>query len=234
MVLKGHYMIPLKEIGECLISVNEEDYFFRPSFINMTRIGNPADIVQAFYDLHHDEVAVLVLSAIDAYGYVPAWLVSHLRNSTYGRKALIAASVVLEACCDRDITALTGELRPAKSAGKTFRMRRGVMDDFDMLVIAQSLITHGIIGKAKVRKLQRHEGGETTSSFNAFEYISAARNHFSMSRAEAEQLTMTEFQLLIASKYPDQKGFTKEEYEAVTDEYLARKAKKLAKAKQAA
>lgn len=78
-----------------------------------------------------------------------------------------------------------------------------------MLVIAQSLITHGIIGKAKVRHLQRHESGEATSEFRAFEYISAARNHFGMSRAEAEQLSMTEFQLLIAAKYPDQKGFTK-------------------------
>ena len=233
MPFKEQVMIPLKELGEFLISINEEDYFFRPSFINMTRLGEPADIVQAFYDLHHDEVAVLVQAALDAYGHIPAWLVSHLSNSTYGRKALIAASSVLAACCDKDITELTGELRPAKTAGKAFKIRRGAMDDFDMLVIAQSLITHGIIGKAKIRKLQRHESGQATSEFNAFEYISAARNHFGMSRAEAEQLTMTEFQLLIASKYPEQKGFTKEEYDAVADDYLAKKAKRLALAQRA-
>ena len=85
------------------------------------------------------------------------------------------------------------------------------------------------IQKAKVRHLQRHESGEATSEFRAFEYISAARNHFGMSRAEAEQLSMTEFQLLIAAKYPDQKGFTKDEYDAVADEYLAKKARRLAK-----
>ena len=100
-----------------------------------------------------------------------------------------------------------------------------------MLVIAQSLITHGIIGKAKVRKLQRHEGSERTNEFNAFEYVSAARNHFGMSRVEAEQLSMTEFQTLIAAKYPDQKGFTKDEYDAVADEYLAKKARRLAKSR---
>ena len=44
---------------------------------------------------------------------------------------------------------------------------------------------------------------------------------------------MTEFQLLIAAKYPDQKGFTKDEYDAVADEYLAKKEKRLARAKQA-
>ncbi|MGR7902963.1 DUF6246 family protein, partial [Klebsiella aerogenes] len=42
------------------------------------------------------------------------------------------------------------------------------------------------------------------------------------------------FQLLIAAKYPDQKGFTKEEYDAVADDYMARKARKLARAKKAA
>lgn len=222
-------MTPLKEYGECLISLGDEDYFFRPSFINMTRIGEPTEIVQAFYDLHHDEVSVRIRAALDAYGYVPAWLTSHLNNSTYGRKALIAASNVLSACCEKDITALTGELRPAKSSGRAFKLRRGAMDEFDMVVIAQSLITHGIIGKAKVRKLQRHEGGEATSEFNAFEYISAARNHFGMIREDAERLTMTEFTLLIAAKYPEQKGFTKEEYDAVTDDYWARKERKLAR-----
>ncbi|WP_256743926.1 DUF6246 family protein, partial [Cronobacter sakazakii] len=121
--------------------------------------------------------------------------------------------------------------RIAKASGKAFKMRRGAMDEFDMIVIAQSLITHGIIGKAKVRKLQRHESTQATSEFNAFEYISAARNHFSMSRAEAEQLTMTEFQLLIAAKYPEQKGFTREEYDSVADDYLARKKKRLAASK---
>jgi len=224
-------MIPMKEIGECLISVGEKEYFFRPSFINMTRIGEPKEIVQAFYDLHHDEVSALLQSALEAYGHIPGWMVQHIKSTSYGRKAIMAAMTVLDACCDDDLTTLIGEIRPAKSSGKTFKIRRGSMDEFDMLVIAQSLITHGIIGKAKVRKLQRHEGGEATNEFNAFEYISAARNHFGMSRAEAEQLSMTEFQLLIAAKYPDQKGFTKDEYDAVADEYLAKKARRLANAK---
>lgn len=224
-------MTPLKEIGECLITCGDEEYFFRPSFINMTRIGDPKEIVQAFYDLHHDEVSGLLQSALESYGLIPGWLIQHIKSTSYGRKAFLAAMTVLDACCDDDLTPLIGEIRPAKASGKAFKIRRGSMDEFDMLVIAQSLITHGIIGKAKVRKLQRHEGGDATTDFNAFEYISAARNHFGMIRGEAEQLSMTEFTLLIAAKYPDQKGFTKEEYDAVADDYLAKQAARRAKQK---
>jgi hypothetical protein len=36
-----------------------------------------------------------------------------------------------------------------------------------MVIVAQNLMMHGIIGKAKVRKLQRHETNETTSEFRA-------------------------------------------------------------------
>ncbi|WP_168728639.1 DUF6246 family protein [Enterobacter hormaechei] len=225
-------MTPLKEIGECLITAGDDEYFFRPSFINMTRIGEPREIVQAFYDLHHDEVSGVLQSALDAYGVIPAWLIQHIKSTGYGRKAMMAAMTVLAACCDLDVTQLIGEIRPAKASGKTFKIRRGSMDEFDMLVIAQSLITHGIIGKAKVRKLQRHEGGEATNEFNAFEYVSAARNHFGMSRAEASQLTMTEFQMLLAAKYPDQKGFTREEYDSIADEYLAKQAVRRENAKK--
>ncbi len=36
--------------------------------------------------------------------------------------------------------------------------------------------------------------------------------------------------MLLAAKYPDQKGFTRDEYDKVSDDYFARKARKLAKA----
>lgn len=222
-------MTPFKEIGECLVSAGETDYFFRPSLLNMTRIGSPAEIVQAFYDLHNDEVTPLVERAIKAYGFVPEWLMQHIRSSDYGKRALLSAMSVLEACTDTDMTPLIGEFLPAKRKGRTFKRRYGAMSDFEMLVLARSLITHGVIGKAKVRQLQKHEGGSASTEFNAFEYISAARSHFGISRNEAEQLTMTEFQMMISAKYPDQKGFTREEYDSVADNYLARKADRLKK-----
>lgn len=222
-------MTPYKEIGECLITAGEDEYFFRPSFAAMSRIGEPQEIVQAFYDLHNDEVTPLLQRAMDAYGTIPAWLLDHVSRREIGKPAIMAAMSVLAACCERDLSRLIGEIIPGKSGKWTFVWRKGAMPLSDMVLIAQSLITHGIIGKAKVRQLQRHESNKATTEFNAFEYISAARNHFGISRDEAEQLSMTEFQMMLAAKYPDQKGFTRDEYEAVADDYLAKKARRLAK-----
>lgn len=221
-------MTPQKEIGECLISHGEDDYFFRPSFAAMSRIGEPQEIVQAFYDLHNDEITPLIHRAMDAYGLVPAWLMAHLNRKQMGKPAMMAAMSVLAACCESDVSRLTGDIIPGKSGKWAFVYREGLMNAVEMVLIAQSLITHGIIGKAKVRQLQRHESSQATTEFRSFDYISAARNHFGISRAEAEQLSMTEFQLMLNAKYPDQKGFTRDEYEAVADDYLAKKARRLA------
>lgn len=142
----------------------------------------------------------------------------------------MAAMTVMQACCENDLSDLIGEFRPARAKGRPFKRRMGLMGDFELLLIAQSLITHGIIGKAKVRQLQRHESDKATTEFNAFEYVSAARTHLGMSREEAEQLTMTEFQMMLAAKFPEQKGFTKEEYDAVEKAHLARQQRRKTKA----
>nr|WP_254919478.1 DUF6246 family protein [Pantoea sp. VS1] len=201
-------MAPAKEIGECLITVGEDDYFFRPSFENMMRIGNPQEIVQSFYDLHSDEQSSLVRRSVAAFGGIPAWLVSCLSRPQSSKYAVYAAMNVLAACCDEDISTLIGELRPGNTGKWLFVYWKGLMPVSDMVLIAQSLIQHGIIGKAKVRKFQRHEAGQSSSEFNASEYINAARTHLGMSKEEAERLTMTEFQMLLAAKFPEQKGFT--------------------------
>lgn len=218
--------IPLKEIGECLISVDGEDYFFRPSFVNMSRIGEPEEIVQVFYDLHNDEVTSLVNRAVEAYGYVPQWLISHIKSTSYGRKAFLASVIVLNACCDKDAGALTGVFHPSKGSGRTFKIRKGALPESDMLLIAQSLITHGVIGKAKVRRLQRHENGETSTEFRAVDYIVAAQAHFGMAEQEAGNLTMTKFQMLLATKYPEQKGFTREEYDSLAHDFIEKQKKR--------
>jgi len=224
-------MTPFKEIGESVISDGDSDYFFRPSFAAMTKIGDPQEIVQAFYDLHNDEATPLLTKALEAYGYVPAWLIKFIGKPQFSRQAIMAAMKVLVACCDRDPVTLIGEIVPGKSGKWAFVYRKGKMELLDMILVAQSLMTHGVIGKAKIRQLQRHEAGEATSEFKAIEYISSARNHFGMSRAEAEQLTMTEFTMLIANKYPDQKGYTREEYDQAADDFFERRKRRLAKRK---
>lgn len=240
-------MTPWKEIGECLISSGAEEYFFRPSFTAVSRIGTPEEIVEIFYALHNDEATPRLKALAENYQTIPehqrrfyaaysgsdiapAFALKWLMSSACSKAAISAAMIVLAACCDRDATPLTGELVPGKTGRRAFMYRPGSMPVSDMVLIAQSLIQHGIIGKAKVRKLQRHEGSSTSSEFNAFEYISAARSHLGMSREEAGQLTMTEFQMMLAAKFPEQKGFTKEEYDAVEEAHLARQQRRKAKA----
>lgn len=214
-------MTPIKEIGECMIGTGEQEFFFRPSFRNMTRIGEPTEIVRTFYDLCNDEVTPLLQRAADAYreiGRVPDCVLQYIHSGLLTRKAIMAAHTVLTACCDDDIGVLVGWMRPARSRRRGMVWRPGSVPPQDMIIIAQNLMAHGVVGKARVRKLQRHESNETTTEFRAAEYIMAARNHFGMSREEAENLTMTEFSMLINAKYPDQKGFTREEFDAVMDE----------------
>ena len=223
-------MTALKEIGEIGISDSREggkDFLLRPSFAAMARLGEPAEIVRIYGTVNGSDTQQLLVSCVGALKCIPAW-VSPSFNLLADR-LLSAAMLVVQSCCEEDLTAIIGEW---KGWSRYVVYRPGMMPRNDIVVIAQQLMQHGVIGKAKVRRLQRHESGETTSEFRAFDYISAARSHFGMGRDEAAALTMTEFQLLLAAKYPTQKGFTREEYDAVADDYLARKARKLERAKK--
>lgn len=223
-------MTPLTELGECLIGTGRREYFFRPSFSAMVRIGSPEEIVQAFYDLNHDAVSPLFTLAYESYGSVPAWLMDYVSKPGFADKTIGAAIIILQACCEDDCSPLTGAMVPSLSRPGELVWMPGAMSFEEIVIIGGLLITHGIIGKAKVRKLQRNESGKMTREFNAVEYINAARSHFGISKEEAMRLTMTEFQLLLNAKYPEQKGFTKEEYDTVVDDYFAKKQRKLDKA----
>ncbi|WP_265494581.1 DUF6246 family protein [Providencia heimbachae] len=205
-------MTARKEYGEFTLSTPDKDYLFRPSFDAMTRIGAPEQIVNAFTLLSGAEVQALIARAIQAYGVVPEWLFKALKKPTYGRSVLSTSMMIMQACCNDDCDELIGEWKPSKN-GVTYKL--GKMPITNIIVLARELITHGIIGKAKVRRLQRHEGTEFTDNFHAIEYITSARAHFGMHREEAEQLTMTEFVMMLKAKYPDEKGFTREEYDEI-------------------
>lgn len=230
-------MTPIKEFGECLITSGDKEYFFRPSLLAMTRIGEPAEIVQTFYDLCNDEATPLIQQAAqvyirDEYSRLPDCVLRYIQSGLLNRKAVMAAHAVLTACCDDDIGELVGWMKPGKSRKRGFMWRPGSMPATEMIIVAQNLMMHGIIGKAKVRKLQRHETSDTTNEFRASEYIVAARNHFGISKEEAWQLTMTEFQLMLIAKYPEQKGYTREEYDHAADDYFARRKRRQAKSHQ--
>lgn len=223
-------MSALTDIGELSINDSREggkDYLLRPSFEAMARIGTPGEIVQTYATIHGNDVAQLIDMCADKLRHFPDWLTPSFYRAS--EKLLSTCMIVLQACCEDDLTPMIGEWKGWRHC---VVYRPGQMPKNDIIVLAQHLMQHGVVGKAKVRQLQRHETGERTTEFKAFDYISAARSHFGMNRIEASQLTMTEFQMLLAAKYPDQKGFTRDEYDSIADEYLAKQAARRAKAKR--
>ncbi len=223
-------MTALTDIGEFSVSDSHtggKDYLLRPSFEAMIRIGSPEEIVKAYATIHGQDVARLIEVCTGTLSNFPAWLGPSFNRAA--EKLLSTSMLVMQACCDEDLTPMIGEWKGWRHC---VVYRPGQMPKNDIIILAQHLMQHGVVGKAKVRRLQRYENAETTTEFRAFDYISAARSHFGMRRDEAAALTMTEFQLLLAAKYPDQKGFTREEYDAVADDYLARKARRIAKENQ--
>ncbi|WP_241030026.1 DUF6246 family protein, partial [Enterobacter cloacae] len=154
------------------------------------------------------------------------------KSGILSRKAIMAAHAVLSACCEDDVGDLIGWMKPSKSRKRGFMWRKGIMSPQEMVIIAQSLMMHGVIGKGNLRKLQRHESNEPTNEFRASDYIIAARNHFNISKEEAAQLTMTEFQMMLVAKYPEQKGYTRDEYDSAADDYFSRRKRRLARENQ--
>lgn len=76
----------------------------------------------------------------------------------------------------------------------------GAMPAAEQILIARHLMQHGIAGKARPDS----GDGKFSDRFECAEYISAARVHLGLSSADAEALSMTEFQSMFAMKFPAQ------------------------------
>lgn len=117
-----------------------------------------------------------------------------LYAALHGPHAEREAAYILACLCDQDDpTPLIGWI---DSDGLR---HPGTMPASEQVVIARHLMRHGIVGKAKPSK----GGGQYSDRFDAAEYIAAARVHLGLSSGDAESLSMTEFQTMLAMKYPE-------------------------------
>lgn len=206
---------PLTEIGELRISLADKSFFLKPSFRAMNEIGAPKEIVEMYATLNGADY----LAVMQHVGNLPfgaqMQVMKTVSKPVYGRHVLSAAYIVMQACCEEDVSILIGGWKPT---ARGVRYVPGVMPVNDIIIIARNLLDHGIIGKSPLKVPQRSESQEkTTSEFNVSQYIISARTHFGMTREEAEDLSMTEFQQMIKNKYPEPKGLTREQYDTVVD-----------------
>lgn len=115
-----------------------------------------------------------------------------LYAALHGPHAAKEAAYVLACLCDQDdATPLTGWLDESG-------WHAGSMPVSEQIIIARHLMRHGIVGKASPGQ----GDGDYSPTFDASEYISAARVHLGLSSADAEALSMTEFQTMFAMKFP--------------------------------
>lgn len=211
---------PLTEIGEMRISLSDRSFFFKPSFRAMNEIGTPKEIVDVYAKLNGiDYVAPLQHVEYLPFG-AQMQVMKTISKPVYGRHVLSAAYIVMQSCCEDDISVLIGGWKPTP---RGVRYVPGIMPVSDIIIIARNLMEHGIIGKSPLKVPERLEeqGKKTTNEFHASQYIISARTHFDMTRDEAENLSMTEFQMMIKNKYPEPKGLTKEERAAEYDQAKA-------------
>lgn len=128
----------------------------------------------------------------------------------HGPSAAKDAAYVLASLCDQeDPTPLIGWI---DDDGE----HPGLMPESEQIIIARHLMQHGIAGKAKPSNKGE---GKYSDKFEAAEYIAAARVHLGLSSADAEALSMTEFQMMFEMKFPPKAEGkrdvpTREEYEA--------------------
>lgn len=228
---------PITSIGEMVISTTDKDFFFKPSFNAMANIGTPQEIVEIYATINGLSAQKAITAAFSSYGHMTPFVLKAISKPAYGREVLSAAIIIMRSCCEDDISGLVGSWKPTPSGMVYVRGGMPIGNngkEIGIIDIAKRLIEHGVVGMSKMRKLQRDEGkkGEFTKEFNTMEYISMARAHFSMSREQAEDLTMTELQELIKVKFPQKAGFTREEYDDIYAARNEKRAKALALEKQ--
>lgn len=177
-------MATLTSIGEQQVSVGDRHVRFRPSLLNMTRLGTPREIVEAF-------VAVCGMPQLSGNP-----VLDEPRVRTWRGEQFRTACTVLWCCTeDEDISWLIGY------TNERFRYVRGVLPLADIVGLATGLLRHGVIGDVPVTQVKA-AGKDFVSEFNARDFVSTAMAHLGTSETDAWNMTMTSYIGAMRAKFP--------------------------------
>lgn len=201
------------DIGEILIKKKIKGLFgnkqktfkLSPTFENIAKIGDPEQIINVYSILVNNRHLQLLQSFSKSLSKL---VISEIK--AHVKEQIKCAELVLTCCCDEDISKLK-------------------IDCDTKVNLAISLLKYGVSGNAKVRVSQRNESKQYQSTFDINQYINNARIHLGLSFDEAKKLTMTEYILLMANKFPDNDSMTSQDYDDVMSEYRKHKAERLKK-----
>ena len=161
--------------GEIGVHYDGREFIFRPSFARLDALAQDYDLRALWGDLQGSDASAQVAAATAVLGY------------------LFAGS-------DSDLELLIGYTMPINGWRWDYP---GVIPPDEQGLIAFTILRNGLIGNPDIRSAKSSESGGG-DFFNAYDYVFSAVKKLNMSKAEAEQLTMAEFQQALLIAYPDQ------------------------------
>jgi hypothetical protein len=172
----------LVHIGEVGVHHAGGSHILRPSLLAMSRLGTPAEIVST--------VAVVFGQGLNCHPKVRK--IAH-------KQQLRAALEVWQACApeDVDLDPITGRFSPRGG------WVMGRADPADVVIVAQALLRHGVLGDPEPKNPNESEkDGDYSPTFDCRKHAALAMGHLSLSEPEAWNMTMTGLRLALEAKYP--------------------------------
>lgn len=166
----------LTKYGHGEIKWGGDTYRLSPTLANIAKIGSPSEIVDDF---------------------------KMLLSSSENWRFAVALNVV-NACLDKPFPEkLSGRVQFSEHSNRLLYVDPGHDAPMinDIIVLAEHCFLHGVCGDVKSEKK-----GSRIEEFDPYEYIELARVHLGMSKAEAADLTMTEFCRMMETKFPPEKN----------------------------
>lgn len=181
------------EIGEFSLKIGEKQFKLLPSLRNIATLASATRIITMYEMIHSPKV--------------PNWI-----RLEIGREILLA-------CSDKENI----DKHLIKCRNQKPHLNKNKISINDQIVVAAALMRHGIAG------VNRPEYAGTKSSkkkavtkFDVNSIVADAMIHFGLSKAEALDLTMSEFCHLLAAKFPPETS--KEDTPSIDDHKAAMKA----------
>jgi len=189
-------MRPFTRIGEAVISKDGCDYLLRPSFLNISRIGNPSEIVRVFSYVFDSYNLSCIRYAADK--------VNNKISGDCMILSLYSSLRVIQSCCDKRLPeSITGNLTNLKM----WQWQSGGITPNDLVILARHLLHFGMIGEEGDRS---SEGDAESDGFDPMKFIAFASSPhphgFGKTMADAEQMTMVQFQAIYEKAFPEVKA----------------------------
>lgn len=169
----------LTEVGEVGVTFQKKGrpprvFKLRPSLYAMSKIGTPREIVAVYADIMTD-----------------------FKTPAHQLMQLESALLVLFSCADEsdDLTPVFGYFNEQRA------YVRGAADPDDVVLLARSLMRHGLVGALPPLK---DEASYTVSTeFVVRDVVASIMAHLGLSEREAWNMTMTGAVLALRAKFPE-------------------------------